>query len=151
MTRDADGGPAVGDHLAPTTDTHEPGVYRVVGHGDGTVTLLRVGDADGHRVHTGELHTARARADEFERAAAPRRPSLATSLTEPVRDVVWSVRAFLTTLRRRPAQTALAAVPLVAAVAVDGRLSETVVGGLVIVGSLALAAVGSGRLDRLRR
>ena len=149
MTRDADGVLAVGDHLAPTTDTHEPGVYRVVGHGDGTVTLLRVGDADGRRVHTGEIHTAPAGGDEFEQTTAPRPPSLATSLTEPVRDVIWERRAFLATLRRRPARTALAALPLVIAVAVDGRLSGAVVGGLVIVGSLALAAVGSGRLGRL--
>jgi len=151
VTGDGGGVPAIGDHLEPTTDTHDPGVYRVVGHGDRTVTLLRVGDADGRRVHTGELQTVRAATDEFEQTAAPRRPSLAATLVAPVRDTVWELRASLATLRHRPTQTALAAVPLVVAVAGDGHLPGSVVGGLVVVGGVALAAVGSGRLGRHRQ
>jgi hypothetical protein len=148
VTSDADEEPAVGDHLTPTTDTHSAGVYRVVGHGDGTVTLLRVGDADGHRVHTGEIVSVPATTDGFEQTAAPRRPPLTAVLTGPFRDAAWSLRAFLVSLRRRPRQTTLAAVPLAVAVAVDGVAPGSVVGGLVVLGGSGLAAVGSGRLDR---
>jgi hypothetical protein len=147
VTSDADEEPAVGDHLTPTTDTHSAGVYRVVGHGDGAVTLLRVGNADGHRVHTGEIVSVPATTDGFEQTTAPRRPPLTAVLTGPFRAAAWSLRAFLVSLRRRPRRTALAAVPLAAGVAVDGVAPASVVGGLVFVGSLAVAAVGSGRLD----
>lgn len=43
------------DHVVPTDADYPDGVYRVVGTGDGPVTLLRVTDAAGRRAHTGEL------------------------------------------------------------------------------------------------
>jgi len=44
----------VGEHYRPTDGRREPGVYRVVGVPE-DVTLLRVADADGRRVHTGRI------------------------------------------------------------------------------------------------
>lgn len=62
----------VGEHYRPTTDEHEPGVYRVVGAGE-AVALLRVGDRNGRRVHTGRVvHVDQSTLDEgFEAAADP--------------------------------------------------------------------------------
>jgi len=45
---------AVGEHYRPTTGTHRDGIYRVVGAGE-RVALLRVGNADGRRIHTGDV------------------------------------------------------------------------------------------------
>lgn len=52
----ASDGVAVGDHYRAGTGTDlAPGVYRVVGTREGEVTLLRVADADGRRVHSGTV------------------------------------------------------------------------------------------------
>lgn len=61
-----------GDHLRPVDDAREPGVYRVVGTGD-EITLLRVTDGDGRRVHSGDIrHVAAAEiASAFEPTADP--------------------------------------------------------------------------------
>lgn len=48
---------AVFDHLRLVDGELPPGVYRVVGTPAGDVTLLRVADAGGRRVHTGQVHT----------------------------------------------------------------------------------------------
>jgi hypothetical protein len=58
-TAETDDRPAVSDHYRASDGTAgvDNGVYRVVGTADETVTLLRVGDADGRRVHTGEIET----------------------------------------------------------------------------------------------
>lgn len=87
----------VGDHYRPVNGDHAPGIYRVVGATDG-VTLLRVGDADGRRIHTGE----RRRVDdaaleaEFEAAANPDAgPAPVRALQDAVQGVYWSVRRFL--------------------------------------------------------
>jgi|GEM_PF-1267247 len=73
---------AVGEHYRPTTETHRDGgyhddtyragIHRVVGAGD-RVALLRVGDADGRRVHDGEVaHVDQSTLDEdFEAATDP--------------------------------------------------------------------------------
>lgn len=72
----ADGPVAVGQHYRPsgdaTGDLASPGVYRVVGAGD-PVALLRVADADGRRVHSGELRTVDASTvdADFEPATDP--------------------------------------------------------------------------------
>lgn len=52
----ADGPVAVGQHYRPVGEVADAGVYRVVGAGE-RVALLRVGEADGRRVHSGELRT----------------------------------------------------------------------------------------------
>jgi hypothetical protein len=48
-------GPAIYDHFRPTNGTAPPGVYRVVGVDGDHVTLLRVADGDGRRVHEGAV------------------------------------------------------------------------------------------------
>lgn len=71
--------PAPYDHYRPTDDVTDPGVYRVVGRPDGEVTLLRVADAEGNRVHSGrvERHPETAFPASFERADNPDdRPAL---------------------------------------------------------------------------
>ncbi|MCU4801834.1 hypothetical protein OB920_15755 [Halobacteria archaeon HArc-gm2] len=82
-------GVAVSDHVRPSGDgpvdadrSLPPGVYRVVGTPENAVTLLRVADADGRRVHTGEVHRVpRTDLDEFEVAANPdENRSLASSV-----------------------------------------------------------------------
>jgi len=73
--------PAVYDHLSPTDADCPDGVYRVVGSSDGTVTLLRITDADGRRAHTGEVATVDADAlDGFEPVARLRRYPITASL-----------------------------------------------------------------------
>lgn len=133
--------PAVGDHLAATgePDRHPTGVYRVVGHGDGSVTLLHVADPDGRRRHTGRLVAAGSLAG-FERTTPP---TDGDGVSDRLRDAGWQVRAFLTELRRQPVASTLAAAPL--AVGVTDLLPDAAA-GLLFVGSLGLAYVGSGRL-----
>jgi len=60
-----------GDHLQPTTADYPPGVYRVVGRGQG-LRLLRVTDGDGDRINTGQVYDVTpADLDGFESAADP--------------------------------------------------------------------------------
>ena len=49
--------PAVSEQYRPTNGVAEDGVYRVVGTDSDAVTLLRVGDESGRRVHTGDVIT----------------------------------------------------------------------------------------------
>lgn len=87
----------VGDHYRPTKGRHKGDVYRVVGVTD-TVTLLRVADADGRRVHTGELRSVQTGTVEsdFEPAEDP---DAGVSPGETVRNVAqglyWDIRRFL--------------------------------------------------------
>jgi hypothetical protein len=128
--------PRLGDHHRPTDADERAGVYRVVGaDGDG-VTLLRVGDDDGRRVHTGELTRVRS-LDGFAPADAPS-GGATTNLT------YWTARAFAAELAARPAASAVA-LALVAAGAVadlPGPLGAVA----LVAGSLGAAYVGSGRL-----
>lgn len=65
--------PAPYEHYRPKNGTADPGVYRVVGLDDGAVTLLRVADGDGERVHGGAVESVpRTRLDErFDAAENP--------------------------------------------------------------------------------
>lgn len=64
------------DHVRATDAPVPDGVYRVVGVDDG-VTLLRVGDASGQRVHDGRVFTvSRAEYSSFPEAANPDEESL---------------------------------------------------------------------------
>ena len=49
--------PSIQDHLSPTNTNYQNGIYLVVGTSEEDVTLLRVSDADGHRINTGEIIT----------------------------------------------------------------------------------------------
>ncbi|WP_436925792.1 hypothetical protein [Halosimplex amylolyticum] len=106
---------AVYDHVRPEDDESvERAVYRVVGTADESATLLRVGDADGRRVNTGELVTVdRDALDGFERADNPdgNRPAGET-VAGFLRDFRWQIRMFAAGLRARPVAS-LAAIALV--------------------------------------
>jgi hypothetical protein len=61
-------------YRAPADGPVEPGIYRVVGRDDDSVTLLRVADSDGRRAVTGEVTAVdRSRLGEFESADDPDR------------------------------------------------------------------------------
>jgi len=106
---------AVSDHLRPSGGGEagppvEPGVYRVVGVGDSSVTLLRVGDADGYRVNTGEVTAVeRDSLAAFDPADSPdgNRP-LGEKLRRAAGTLGWNVRAFVAGLVARPLLAALA-------------------------------------------
>jgi hypothetical protein len=134
--------PALSDHRRTGGPTHPPGTYRVVGTDERRVTLLRVADEAGRRVHTGEVvRVARADLDAFAPAEAPpddRSPAGVVALG------YWSVRAFAGELAARPRVT-VAALTLVVVGSV-GPFSAPLAGSLVLAGSLLLAYVGGGRL-----
>lgn len=139
---------SVHDHVRIADDRHPPGVYRVVGVGDGTVTLLRVGDSDGRRVHTGELLTVDVDAfDSFEPAENPaENRGLTPGLASLPTVAYWSVRAFGRQLMDQPVPAAAAGTVLVVGFVGDAflPLPDLVFGALILVGSLGLAYVGSG-------
>ncbi|QLG27753.1 hypothetical protein HUG10_09385 [Halorarum halophilum] len=142
--------PSVDDHLRPTDADYPDGTYRVVGTDGNGVTALRVGAADGRRVHTGELHAiAREDLAGFEPVGSPdgNRP-LGVAVASMLETGYWSVRVFGQQLAAHPLPAAVAlALVLVGFVGEDVlRLPETVAGVVLLVGSLGLVYVGSGRL-----
>jgi hypothetical protein len=139
--------PSPGAHYRPTTADVPDGVYRVVG-ADDDIALLRVGDTDGERVHTGEVHHVET-LDGFERAEPPAsNRSLAGTIGGVLRTGYWSVRAFLLAVLARPLSSGLALVVMVAAGVGErtGAIPELVGTLLTLAGALWLAAIGSGRL-----
>ncbi len=137
---------SVYDHVR-VAGSDPDGIYRVVGVSGERVTLLRVADADGRRVHTGETVTVRAGGDRFEPADNPdQNRSLAAALAAAPGTAYWSVRAFVGQLLANPVQTALALALLVAGVAGGPFLPvpDLLLGGLVFAGGLGLAYAGSG-------
>ncbi|WP_318568890.1 hypothetical protein [Salinigranum marinum] len=142
---------SVHDHLRPVDADLPDGAYRVVGTADATVTLLLIVDADGERIHSGEIWTvARGDLDGFERVDRPdgTRPvgRVGVSLLEAA---YWSVRAFVQQLAAHPLPSA-AAIALVLAGSVGQRaapLPDLAFGVSILAGSLGLAYVGSGRLS----
>lgn len=87
----------IGEHYRPTDGDHTPGVYRVVGTTDG-VTLLRVGDADGRRIHTGEVRCVESATLDsgFEAATDPDAGlSPTATLRNAAQGLYWSVRRLL--------------------------------------------------------
>lgn len=142
--------PSVYEHYRATVTDYKDGTYRVVGVGDDTVTLLRVGNSDGRRINTGELITVSTdEIEEFERTDNPdgnRR--LSNVLFSVPETAYWSVLAFVKELSSHPIQTSVAiALVLVGSLGESVLpLPEAVLSLLIIVGSLSLAYVGSGRM-----
>ena len=142
--------PSVYDHYRMTDEGYEDSIYRVVGTGDEKITLLRVGDADGRRVNTGELTTvSRNELDGFEKAENPDgNRSFGEVITSIPETVYWSIRVFAEELLAHPLPVAVAL-----GLVLIGSLGEGIVpisdiglGALIFVGSLGLAYVGSGRM-----
>lgn len=141
--------PSVYDHYRPTDTPYADGIYRVVGTDDG-VTLLRVADAGGRRVNTGELLTADADAFEgFVPAANPDDDrSMGAVVASTVEAAYWSVRVFGRQVAANPVPSAVAAAFVLAGIVGDQfvRLPDAAFGASIVVGSLGLAYVGGGRL-----
>lgn len=140
----------VRDHVRPTNGDYPDGIYRVVGTDDEAVTLLRVGDADGRRVNTGEIvAVSDSELETFEPAENPdgNRP-LGAAVASNAAMVYWRLRAFGQQLAARPLPAAVAGALVLAGVAGEGvvPVPEIVLTVSVLAGSLGLAFVGSGRL-----
>jgi len=87
---------AVGEHYRPTTEAHRAALYRVVGTGE-RVALLRVGNADGSRVHSGEVtHVDQSTLDgDFEAASDPDAGfSPVAGLRNALSGLYWNVRKY---------------------------------------------------------
>ncbi len=141
---------SVRDHIRPTTGDYPDGIYRVVGTGDEYATLLRVGDADGRRVTTGEVVTVTDDdLEAFEPADNPdgNRP-LGATVASNVEMGYWSLRAFGQQLAARPLPATVSVVLVLIGFVGEGivPVPEIVLTGAVVAGSLGLAFVGSGRL-----
>ena len=129
-------------------DPRPTGTYRVVGATDGRVTLLRVTDAGGRRIHTGELVSVDD-AGALDPADNPdERRSIASSVANLPETVYWDGKAFGKRLAANPVPVGVA-LALAALGTVGGRVAgipDTASGALLFVGSLGLGYVGSGRL-----
>jgi len=142
--------PSVYDHCRPTTASYPEGIYRVVGAADREVTLVRVGDADGQRVHTGE--TLRVSADELDGFEAARNPEgnrpLGAKIRGGVEMTYWSIRAFFAQLRQHPVAGLIAGVLFAFGALGDRVISvpDTALTVATIAGAVVLIAIGSGRL-----
>lgn len=141
--------PSVFDHVRPGDTPYEDGIYRVVGTADGSVTLLRVGDADGRRLNTGTIVTVEAaELERFEPAENPDgNRGLGESLSAVPATLYWSVRGAVDGLIRRPVPAAVAVAVLLTGY--GGGLVLDLPGAvstlLVAAGGLGLALLASGR------
>lgn len=143
--------PALYAHYRPAEGDLPAGVYRVVGATEDDVTLLRVGDADGRRVNTGEVYAVPTdEVDSFERVENPdgNRP-LGETLTAPIVAGYWGLRAFLGQLVANPVPSVVALFLIGAGVFGEGRLSvpALLIDVSSILGILLLVYAGSGRLS----
>lgn len=145
--------PAVYDHLRlAETDTvpaveATPGVYRVVGTEETTVTLLRVADVEGRRANTGELLTVERDAlGTFEPTDNPDgNRSLAAAFAGQLDGLVWQLRTFGRSLAARPALSVVALAVLLVGATGERFLSgpEWAFTAAVFAGSLGVAVIGS--------
>lgn len=148
MSEAADPGtasPTAYDHLRPTADDsgaldRQPGVYRVVGAPDDEVTLLRVTDGEGRRVHTGEVVTVeRESLDRFEPAANPdEQRSLAATAASQLQGAWWSLRLVGEAVVDRPIPSAAALALVAAGLFGDAVASVPADALFVLAGALAL-------------
>jgi len=142
--------PAVYDHFRLTDLDHPDGIYRVVGADDETVTLLQVADADGRRVNSGEIVTLRSgELAECPDAENPdgNRP-LGETIASNLKMIVWSLRVFVRQLAAHPIPAGIAITLVVIGMVGEEfvQLPSAAQSALILVGSLGLAYIGSGRL-----
>ena len=142
--------PDLYEHFKPMNVDVSDGVYRVVGSDEEAVTLLRVADANERRTHTGEVVTVPI--DEFTGFTPAENPDgnrpVGDILTSNLEMGYWSIRVFIQQLASNPLPT-LGAIALILGGVFGDRifsLPDVVFGGLILLGSLGLAYVGSGRL-----
>ncbi|PGF18187.1 hypothetical protein CP556_01880 [Natrinema sp. CBA1119] len=138
------------DHVRPTGGDYPDGIYRVVGTSEGAATLLRVGDADGRRVNTGEIVTVSdGELEVFEPAENPdgNRP-LGEIAASSLAMLPWRFRAFGGQLVAHPLPTAIATALVAVGFVGDslGPFSEPVASVVLFIGIVGLAYVGSGSL-----
>ncbi|MFA9516868.1 hypothetical protein ACERIT_06580 [Halopenitus sp. H-Gu1] len=134
------------------TDVDIPaGVYRVVGRGEASVTLLRVGEPDERRVHTGELVTVDLETiDNLRPCENPdgNRP-IGEAIKSKFEAGYWSLRVFIQQLAANLLPTTIALLLILGGKFGDQLISlpDVVFGGFILVGSLGLAYIGSGRWE----
>jgi hypothetical protein len=142
------------DHLRPTEADYPGGVYRVVGTGSEAVVLLRVGDAEGRRVHSGELVTVdTADLDGFEDAEDPSgNRSVGRALFSALEAAAFSFRSVAGSLAANPLPAAVSFALLLAGIVGESVLPvpNIVLTAFVFLGALGIGFVGSGRLDSRR-
>ena len=123
---------AVYDHLRSTDPDDDDAIYRVVGTGTESVTLLRVSDGDGRRANTGEVVTvSRDALDAFESVENPDgNRGLVGTLRSAVSGGYWALRA------GGPLMTAGVLMAVVGTLGNVGLLglSPLVVNGLIFAG-----------------
>jgi hypothetical protein len=131
------------DHVRTTGDTPDPGVYRVVGTAEDSVTLLRVTDADGTRRHTGTVVTvARANLSALEPAENPDgNRSVGTMIAGRLDGVYWSFRVLAGTVRERPIPGAVALAAMAVGLVGDRLVSIPEPGATVLFLGGALGLV----------
>lgn len=137
---------SVSDQVRVDSEPYTPGVYRVVGVDDDTVTLLRVSDADGTRAHTGETITVDAAEFADFEPAEPTAPGAVPRLAALVETAYWSIRAFGQQLAAHPLPAIVAGTVVAFGALGDAFVSlpDPAFGALIFVGSLGLAYVGNG-------
>jgi hypothetical protein len=120
-----------------------------VGSNETTVTLLRVADTDGTRLHTGEIYRISHSDLEFEPVENPDgNQPLRTVATAKLEMVYWSLQVFSRQLAAHPFPTIIAVTLILVGSFGDEilQLPVTILSALILTGSLALAYIGSGRL-----
>ncbi|WP_225335671.1 hypothetical protein [Halomicrobium urmianum] len=136
----------VGDHLRPVDVDLPAGVYRVVGTPGDDITLLRVGDAEGQRVYTGDVRRVpRERLDGFDAAENPdENRSVASAAASRLEGFAWEVRMIGQAMRANPLRGAVVVTLVLVGVFGEGRLPgpEWLFAAMGVAGGLGVAYVG---------
>jgi hypothetical protein len=148
---DSPGDPTVYDHIRPTDSADTPldtGIYRVVGAGAETVTLLRVGDADASRVNTGVVTTVdRDDLDGFDTVMNPDgNRSTSDTAVSAASGFFWQFRAFAHGLRARPVAVAVALGAFAVGIYGNGILPVpgSLLTAVAVAGAVAVVLIGYG-------
>ncbi|KTG11573.1 hypothetical protein AUR64_03490 [Haloprofundus marisrubri] len=137
-------------HYQSTAGNRSDGTYRVVGISDESVTLLRITDADGKRVHTGQTVTvARDSLGDYEVVDNPDETfSFEGTVSSAVEALYWTSRVFAAQLLTHRLLSSIAV-----ALVLIGFLGDEAVplpdfasSILVLIGTLTLVYIGNGRL-----
>lgn len=142
--------PALYDHHSPINSEYSAGVYRVVGVNEEGVTLLRVANSDGTRLHTGIIISVSE--CEFNGFAPAENPDGNRSIWDAAVSsgemLYWSVRVFAQQLAQHRLKTGGALALLATGYFGEGvlPLPNPILTAMILVGSLGLAYIATGRL-----